>query len=711
MKHFLHAGAAVLLVWGLRAEAQFVDPSLRWRTLDTAHFSVHFAEHTLTQAQTVAEVAESVYPRVTGWLKWEPESRTQIVVLDSLDLSNGYASPLPFNFIGIILSPPDEGELLQNREWLELVLTHEFTHVVHLDKASRAPLVMRRIFGRAPPYFLLFFPNTLPNVWGPNWVKEGLAVYAESDWNKGWGRLGQSHFEGMMRAETARGPISLRELHAEGRGFPHNRDYLYGSYFFLFLGERYGPQAIVNYVENYSDNFFPYRMHSNTVAITGKPQDALWLEYEEWLRARFAAKAQDPGRRPDQGGEIIARAYSLTSPLLTRESERWYVQGDGYTLPKVMRQAAGGEVEPVLEIELMTRLWASPRGEVLLSKLEICRNYNYYYDLYRLVPKGDLHRLTDCGRFRFAAPLEDGRIVAIRVMNGEAEVLLLNSRGEPERSLYRAAPGEALTGLAARAETLTTTCCVGFIHTGRPLTDTDAAVVTGTIAEIMSEPVTVAVTVTVTVFASHTIGPVAVTVGVAVVKLSNATETICVPRTVITVPSAALTEIETAGSTETLTTPVTSALTETPGTIETICVPRIVITVPNAALTEIDIAGRTDTLTTPVTRAFTDTPGTMDTTWVPRMVMTVPKAAETEIDMAGIAEILTGPVTKALTETPGTIDTICVPSTVMTVPRAALTDVLWLIPVPRLTSSLDRSIPTTGWTCFSLIAKPERTHS
>src|SRR5205807_4051304 len=94
MKHFLHAGAAVLLVWGLRAEAQFVDPSLRWRTLDTAHFSVHFAEHTLAQARTVAEVAESVYPRVTGWLKWEPESRTQIVVLDSLDLSNGYASPL-----------------------------------------------------------------------------------------------------------------------------------------------------------------------------------------------------------------------------------------------------------------------------------------------------------------------------------------------------------------------------------------------------------------------------------------------------------------------------------------------------------------------------------------------------------------------------------------------------------------------------------------
>ncbi|TMH83396.1 MAG: hypothetical protein E6H45_13575, partial [Betaproteobacteria bacterium] len=70
MKPLLHAGAAVLLAWGLRAEAQFADPSLRWRTLDSAHFSVHFAEHYRSQAQVVAEIAETVYPRITGWLKW-----------------------------------------------------------------------------------------------------------------------------------------------------------------------------------------------------------------------------------------------------------------------------------------------------------------------------------------------------------------------------------------------------------------------------------------------------------------------------------------------------------------------------------------------------------------------------------------------------------------------------------------------------------------
>jgi hypothetical protein len=453
MKPFLHAAVAVLLVWGLRAEAQFVDPSLRWRTLDTEHFSVHFAEHYRAQAQTVAEIVESVYPRVTGWLKWKPESRTQIVVLDSLDFSNGYASPLPFNFIGIILSPPDEGELLQNREWLELVLTHEFTHIVHFDKARGPALALRRIFGRylvLPFPFTLFFPSGFPNLLEPNWMIEGLAVYSESDWNKGYGRLGQSHFEGQMRAESARGFRPLREISAEGRGFPLNRDYLYGSYFFLFLAERYGPDAIPGYVEAYSGRWFPFRVHSTPRLVTGKAMDELWLEYYDWLDARFAARPEESGNPSDGGGEIIVRDWSIASPLHTREGDRWYVQGSGYTRPKLMRRTVGGDAEAIRNVESGTRLAALPDGGLLLSQPEICNNYNYYYDLYRLGPDGRFDRLTACGRFRFAAPLEDGRIAAVRVVNGQAEVVLLNSLGELERSLYRTAPGEALTGLAAR---------------------------------------------------------------------------------------------------------------------------------------------------------------------------------------------------------------------------------------------------------------------
>jgi hypothetical protein len=444
-------GAAILMCTP-GAWAQFVDPGLRWRSFDTEHFSVHFADKDRAQADAAAQVAEAVYPRITGWLQWRPETRVHLLVLDSFDLSNGWATPLPFNEFAIYLTPPDEGELLQNRGWLEMVISHELTHIVHMDKARRGPLVLRNVFGRVP----LPIPNTLPNLWGPSWVKEGLAVYSESEAAGGYGRLGQSFFEGMMRAEVDRGLRHLREIHADGRGFPLNRDYLYGSYFFMFLAERYGPQAVAAYVENYSDDLLPFRMHSNPVAVTGKPMDVLWLEYLDWLDARFRSKEPPTA---DGAGDALLQSFSVTSPVIAADGTRWYVRHDGWTRPQLVEQRPGGEPRVVREVEPGTRISITAAGEPLLAQPEICGNYNYYYDLYRGGTGflGGWERLTRCSRFRFTAPLEDGRIVALRVVGGEGQVAILGKDGAEERMLYRAVPGEMITGVAARGASVVLT--------------------------------------------------------------------------------------------------------------------------------------------------------------------------------------------------------------------------------------------------------------
>ena len=446
-----------LLVWATAAHAQWrdftwVDPSLRWRTLETAHFEVHFAEARRAQARIVAGVAETVYPRITGMLAWQPEKRIHLVLLDSADFANGYASPLPFNNFAVFLAPPDAGELLQNREWLELVLTHEFTHIVHLDKAHGSPYSLRGIFGR----LAFLFPNALE----PYWITEGLAVYAESDASRGYGRLGQSEFEGMMRAEAGRGFRSLREVNAEGRGFPLNRDYLYGSYFFAFVRERYGPEAVTRLVETYSGNIIPFKVDSNPVQTTGKPMDALWLEYQEWLRARFPQKS--PSSAPeDEVGTPIARAWAISSPVLAPGGLRWYIQANGYTSPQLMRQARDGAPAAMRNVEQDARLAPAPGGSLVMADPDICRNYDLLYDLYQLGPDGESKRLTQCGRFRYAAPLDDGRIAALRLDAGTTEVVLLDRQGAVERSLYRAADGEALNGLAARGRSVVTTSLRG----------------------------------------------------------------------------------------------------------------------------------------------------------------------------------------------------------------------------------------------------------
>jgi hypothetical protein len=414
-------------------ELTFVDPGLRWRTLESVNFAVHFPEPHRAQARIVAAAAERILPSLTGLLSWQPRSRIQVVVLDSADFANGFASPVPFNYTMVFLSPPDEGSLVQNREWLDLVLTHELFHLVHLDKARSAPLGLRSVFGRLP----FLFPNALQ----PRWIVEGLAVHAESDARLAYGRLGNSHFEGMMRAEAGRGFLSIAEINAGGRGFPLNRDYLYGGYFFAFLQARYGEKAVTDFVESYSDNIIPFRVHSNPLVVTQKSMDDLWTEYQRWLEARFAAKVASP-----QEGQVLERAFSLTSPALGADGTRWYVRADGWTRPKLVRQPPGAEAAAIRSIEEDSRLFASADGGVMLAEPEICRNYNYYYDLGRVADDGSLKPLTRCSRARFAAPLGGERVIVLRVESGQAQVATLE--GEV---LYRAAPGESLTGLAARA--------------------------------------------------------------------------------------------------------------------------------------------------------------------------------------------------------------------------------------------------------------------
>ena len=439
---------ALLLLWSSALRAQWVelhwaDPRLDWRTLETEHFLVHFAAQYRAQARVAAASAERVYPRVTALLDWRPRLKTHLVLFDSADFSNGFASPIPFNFTGIFLTPPDEGELLQNREWLELVLSHEYFHIVHLDKASGSPLNLRDVLGRLIPFF--------PNVLQPSWIIEGLAVNYESDPARSYGRLGNTQFEGMMRAEVARGLRSLREINGEGRGFPLNRDYLYGSYFFAFLRERYGESAVVRFIEGYSGNLLPFKVYSNPVAVTGKPMDVLWVEYQDWLRARFAPQAASPAE-----GEVLLRAFSISSPVLTPDGARWYVQADGYTRPRIVRQAPGEAPRALRDTEQDTRMTAGAADDVLVSQLEVCRNYNLLYDLHRVDARGQRSTISECARHRLAAPVGGSQIAAVSISAGATEVVVL-AQGKPVRSLYHSAPGESISGLAARGDRVVVT--------------------------------------------------------------------------------------------------------------------------------------------------------------------------------------------------------------------------------------------------------------
>ena len=424
------------------AAAQSIEPAPDWKSADSAHFRVNYRSAWRAQAERVAQAAERAYPKVTQALGWEPRGRTEILLIDQYDLPNGFSTPLPYSIIGVFLAPPDEGELLDNSDWLDLLLTHEFTHTVQLDKVRGVPGVLQTIFGRQP----LFFPN----VFQPTWAIEGLAVYNESDFATGRGRLRGPVFEAWLRAEAKNGFLSLREINADGRALPTSKAYLYGAYFYEFLARTYGPDAIYKTVDRYSGNppFWP-RLHTGPREATGKTMDVLWDEFLVDLKQEVQQRAQAVTAVPESvGDKLVGPLFSIGSLAALPDGTTLAVLDDGLLHAKLVKFGRDGQQTELTDISGDAVLDVAPNGQTLVAQPDVC-NWRYLaFDLYRLQDDGGLKQLTHCARLRHAAQAGDA-IVALQQGEGLTRLVLLDAQGQPQRVLWAPPADVNLIDLAA----------------------------------------------------------------------------------------------------------------------------------------------------------------------------------------------------------------------------------------------------------------------
>jgi hypothetical protein len=440
--HRLVMFAALGLAAAMAHAQPLADPRVDWFSADSANFRVHYRAGHRTQAETVARAAEAVYPRVTEALQWKPRTRTEIVLYSEYDVANGFSTPLPYNFMGVFLAPPDEGQLLDNSAWLDLLLVHEFTHAVHLDKVRGAPRVLQAIFGNVPWF--------IPNLFQPGWTVEGLAVYAESEPGLGKGRLKGPYFEAWLRAERARGFIGLRELNADGRRLPLAKQYLYGAYFMEFLARQYGAKAIGAVVEQYSGNIVP-RLHSVPWGATGKMMDELWDEFIADLGRQVDERAAPLKAQPEAVGAALAGPLFNVDAIATLPgSQGWLaVVGDGMNGTHLMRINRDGSRERVTRVNGGTRVSVAADGSVLLAQPDICNTLYYAYDLYRLEGRS-LKQLTHCAHLRRAVQAGTA-VLALELKDGATRLVQVDGSGAV-KLLHAPADGSELLDLAATAD-------------------------------------------------------------------------------------------------------------------------------------------------------------------------------------------------------------------------------------------------------------------
>jgi len=441
--------ALLLCCAGSAALAQpLADPRVDWFSADSANFRIHYRDGQRAQAQAVARAAERVYPRVTQALQWQPRTRTEIVLYSEFDLANGFATPLPYNFMGVFLAPPDAGELLDNSAWIDLLLVHEFTHAVHLDKVRGVPGVLQRIFGNVPWF--------IPNLFQPGWMLEGLAVWNESDPASGRGRLHSPAFEAWLRTERASGFLTLAEINADGRTLPLNKQYLYGAYFMDFVARRHGPDKIGQIVHQYSGNIVP-RLHSAPWAATGRMMDELWADFLADLTQQVDSRAAAIRSQPEAVGAALTGPLFDIGSLAAMPTSAGGAGGgwlvvveDGLDGAHLTRFAADGTHQRVARVNRGARVDVAADGQVLVMQPDVCNTLHLAYDLYRL-QAGQLQQLTRCARLRRA--VQAGPVLlALQQDAGRTALLQLDAQGQNPRVLLPAVEGTDLIDLAASAD-------------------------------------------------------------------------------------------------------------------------------------------------------------------------------------------------------------------------------------------------------------------
>ncbi len=387
----------VLLAGTAGAAVAQVSPAGSWHTLHSRHFRVHFEPLDSVAARRATTIAERSWLLLSDELV-PPRETVDLVLSNAADFANGAAGVFPSDRIVLLLTPPPSQPGLQNYDdWLALLLTHELTHIFHLDRVRGPWSVLQDVLGRAPGSF--------PNAYQPSWAIEGLAVYYETRLSLA-GRLRDSYHTRILdaAAAAARWPKPNEATYLSERWPDGVGPYAFGSRFLEHFAQAAGTDAIPRFVERTSGQWIPTRTGRPLRQVSGLDPDSLWRDLRDRYRLAPRGFAPDTSQLVDAG--LRADPQVAVSP---GGGLAWVSTPGGRAPEIVVRQ--GGVEHRYLTTGGVRLAW---RADTLYATwLDHTDPSHYRADLHRL-RNGSWERLTRNARLTDLAAGPAG-IVAVQV--------------------------------------------------------------------------------------------------------------------------------------------------------------------------------------------------------------------------------------------------------------------------------------------------------
>ncbi len=424
---------AALFASSPRASGQAVPPHEDWRRIETEHFVITYPERLGGLARRAGSAAERAWALLADRFVETPDTPVQLLVSDHTDLTNGFASPVPYNRITVFARPPvDGGSISYFDDWIELVVTHELVHTFHLDMTGPLGKVIRAVFGRLPANWPVF-----PSAAGPTWFLEGLATYFESELT-GAGRVKGTWQEMVMRSAALAGEFgAVHDVSGDSPVWPGRHPYVYGARYLEHMAGVHGEQALGGFARSVAELWVPYRMNAAARNAFGVSVRESWDAWSRDVTAAYRSLPQELARSaPLTAGRQVEGAGRLAEQAVVSPDGGTlaFVRSDGVDAAQIrISDPSGTNAGRLTRVNGVggSLSWA-PDGGLLFTQLDFTDLYRLTSDLYRAERDGSVERITHGKRISYADAAPDGRrAVAVQEGSGtNALVIVELSSGE-----------------------------------------------------------------------------------------------------------------------------------------------------------------------------------------------------------------------------------------------------------------------------------------
>lgn len=396
-----------------------------WHQFDSDHFTFIYHEGLRDVAHRAADIAEAIYPVVTGNLQTEIPGRTPIYISDLDNVRNAFA----FSDRHIYLwmqGIQDDGAVGGLRasgqaKWLHAVITHEFTHTV-IARATRG-------------WADAFIP--IPGV--PRWFNEGTARFMEPDrWTP--------DIDMILRIAAVNGRTSYAAFNARLDGALMYEE---GHSLVRYMTWRFGDSVLAQIINGGRSGASGYDFNLAVTQATGMSMSDI---HGDWLRAITILYATEYGLREETNeiSDPLVKSFSFVSGFRYSRDGSFAAMLAGGGSGPINLYIAGcsgpGQPDTSRPLRLLTDgagidSWFdwSPDGEALVvSKLRYGSHSASVNDLYRIdALSGEMTRLTDDANLYDPSWRPDGRsIAAVQRRLGRDQILLVDPVSGQEQELF-----------------------------------------------------------------------------------------------------------------------------------------------------------------------------------------------------------------------------------------------------------------------------------